>query len=638
MNYKPEIDGLRAIAVLLVLICHMQLGLPGGYIGVDVFFVISGFLITSNVLYSVENKRFSFWTFYGKRFIRLYPALIVVIVISFLVAFVLVDPVMMKRLARSAKYALLSTSNIFFSEHQGYFAVGADRQPFLHTWSLGVEWQFYILWPMIIWLTAKISRHLLMALLFGIVITSVIASQIMIGVAPSDAYYLMPYRAFELGIGALLVFIYQKDTKPTLSAAITIAGVVIVAICSVIYSAQTPFPGYHALWLCLGSAMCMYGAKGFSTGNILRLSSAVYIGKISYSVYLVHWPLLVFYKYYVFRELFLIEKLGLTVATLVLGALLFHTIEQRISWNTLKNKKTTCLKWLGVVLLLAPLFHTINQNFKGLPWRLGEKQNLYSTDYVEGGAPTNRNIERFGDMEGQKIAYMMGDSFSAHFYVGMKDDLSSKKQYIQMVYDFGCFTAPIYPEFGEASDKRYYCSDVYKKGIAQVNAEPAPLIIAQDWLLYYAWEPFDDRESNRFPDMQAYGAFLNKHLGQIQHDIGDNKLIIIAAPSYYRYQYNAAECLFRPDWLPQVCTKQVYAPYLYKESLAYEINTHLKAYADTHENAYFVDMNPVLCPDGICRVENDVINFNDGRHFSRTGSHLVVDYMMKQLEAIIAKP
>ena len=638
MTYKPEVDGLRAVAVLLVLICHMQLGLAGGYIGVDVFFVISGFLITSNVLYAVENKRFSFLTFYGKRFIRLYPALIVVSFISLIIAFLLVDPMMMKRLARSGKYALLSASNIFFSQHQGYFAVGADRQAFLHTWSLGVEWQFYILWPVIIWLTAKFSRKLLLALLFGITVASVIASQIMIGLHPSDAYYLMPYRAFELGIGALLVFIYPRDIKPAPSAAITFIGLVVIAVCSVIYNPLTPFPGLHALWLCLGTAMCIYGAKGFTTGNVFRLNTAVYIGKISYSVYLVHWPLLVFYKYYVFRELVFIEKIALAIATLILGALLFHLVEQRISWGTLTNKKRTILKWISATLLLALIFHVINQNFQGLPWRLGHKQNIYHTDYVDGGAPTNRSIERFGNVDGRKLAYMMGDSFSAHFYTGLRDKLTPKNEYIQLVYDYGCFTAPIYLEFGTPSDKRNYCADVYKKAIAQVNAEPAPLIVAQDWLLYYAWEPFDGRESNRFANMQTYGAFLNKHLTQIQNDIGHNKLIIIAAPSYYRNQYNAAECLFRPDWLPQVCTREVYAPYAYKDSLAHAINMYLKAYADSHENAYFVDMNPVLCPDGICRVENDIINYNDGRHFSRTGSRKVVDYIMPQIEAIIKTP
>ena len=139
MTYKPEIDGLRAVAVLLVLLCHMQLGMAGGFIGVDVFFVISGFLITTIVVDSLSQGKFSFWNFYGRRFVRLYPALIVVVILTFIAGFLLTDPATLENLARTGKYAITSASNFFYYKHQGYFAIAAQKQPFLHTWSLGLS-------------------------------------------------------------------------------------------------------------------------------------------------------------------------------------------------------------------------------------------------------------------------------------------------------------------------------------------------------------------------------------------------------------------------------------------------------------------------------------------------------------------
>lgn len=637
MTYKPEIDGLRTLAVGLVLLCHMQLGFTGGYVGVDVFFVISGFLITSNVLGSVQLGRFSIWTFYGKRFIRLYPALIATVIICFIIGFLLADPMMLALLARTGKYALLSASNIFFSSHQGYFDQGANKQVFLHTWSLGVEWQFYLLWPLIICLAMKVSRKLLIGLLCGITLLSIIVSSRMVDMQPTQAYYFMPYRAFELGIGALVVFFYRYTLKPVLSATLTLAGLAMIILCGVIYTAKTPFPGYDALWPCIGTAMCIFGSKGFIQANILRTAPMVYIGKISYSLYLVHWPLVVFYQYYVFRELFWLEKIILVIVAVLLGAALYHGVEQRFNWKNINHKKAGCLLMLALIAVLALILHMVNRNGSGLPWRLGEKQNLYSENYISGGAPTHTTTI-FGTPDGQRMAYLMGDSFAAHLYNGIQHNLSTKKQYIQAIYEFGCFTAPLYPQFGPPSDKRSHCADIYAQGIAAIKANPAPLIIAQDWQLYYAWEPFDNNENNRFASIQLYGEFLQQHLARLQQDIGDNKLIIMAAPHYYRNRYNAAECLMRPNWLPQVCTKQVYAPYRYEDSPAYAINQQLKAYALSHKNAYFIDMNPTLCPNGLCEVERDIQNYNDGRHFSRTGSRLVVDAVMPQIEQIITTP
>jgi peptidoglycan/LPS O-acetylase OafA/YrhL len=640
MTYKPELDGLRAVAVLLVLLCHMQLGMSGGFVGVDVFFVISGFLITSIVVGSLSNGRFSFWNFYGRRFVRLYPALITVTLLTFLVAFVLADPVTLANMARTGKYALASASNIFFSKHQGYFDFGADKQLFLHTWSLGVEWQFYLIWPVLVWavfkLPAKFTRIALITLLALITLASLAASQVMISTHAVNAYYLMPYRAFELGIGALLVFVYDRQINPAASVALMIAGIAAIVYSACVYTPATPFPGLAALLPCLGAAACMYAGKGFAAGNVLRWAPVVYIGKISYSVYLVHWPLLLFYRYYVFREINTIEKIILLLASLLLGALIYHLIEQKINWKGLKNKLHGCIAMLAVVCAIVAGFQYTSKS-DGLPWRLGAQQNLYSEDYVEGGTPGNFSVTHFGDPQGRRIAYLLGDSFSAHYYVGFNAALSPRNEYIDAIFNFGCFMSDAYPMLGTPSALRQTCVDLYHKAVSEVNTQHLPLILAQDWLLYYSHEPIDHRESNRFANEAAFYDFLVMHLQSIQNDIGDNPLVILSLPNYYRYHFNIAECLTRPPWLPQVCDRQAYAPYAAKDALSGRINARLKAYADTHENAYFIDVTPTVCPDGICRLEDDIKIYNDGRHFSRYGSRLAATDVIQALDQIISR-
>lgn len=151
ITYRPEIDGLRALAVILVLLFHFELGVPGGFVGVDVFFVISGYLITEVIKNSVAAGRFSFFDFYSRRLLRLHPALIVTISLCLMAGYVLMDPASFSGLASSAAYSLFSASNFYFLFNQGYFDASAKTQPLLHTWSLAAEWQFYIIWPFIVW-------------------------------------------------------------------------------------------------------------------------------------------------------------------------------------------------------------------------------------------------------------------------------------------------------------------------------------------------------------------------------------------------------------------------------------------------------------------------------------------------------
>ncbi|RUS65634.1 O-acetyltransferase OatA [Saezia sanguinis] len=642
MTYKPEIDGLRAVAVLLVLLCHMQLGMAGGFIGVDVFFVISGFLITTIVVDSLSQGKFSFWNFYGRRFVRLYPALIVVVILTFIAGFLLTDPATLENLARTGKYAITSASNFFYYKHQGYFAIAAQKQPFLHTWSLGVEWQFYLVWPLLVWLVFKLplkcTKALLVALLLVITIASVVASQwALTHGRDSAAYYLMPYRAFELGLGGLLVFIYHQHIKPAAGVVLVIAGLAAILFASVFYTPSTPFPGYYALLPCLGAAACMLGGKTFVQGNVLKWNSVVFIGKASYSIYLVHWPLLVLYKYYVFRDINTVEKLVLLLVSLVLGIVIYLLVEKRINWKRLPNKLVGCLAMAAVVLVVAPVFHYISKGGGGLPWRLNATE-LNNSDYFEPARAGYHDRSTLGNKAGPFIAVVAGDSFAHSYATGFDEYLSPRMQAVDLVTSPGCMVSGLYYRSDLSAADKADCIDVYQKAIEKSAQYNVPLVLVQSWDNYKIHEFTRLDESGRlhFDRQAVYDDFIRQNLTYTLSQMNGRPLILVATVPYFKIDTSEKECLARPPYVPnQVCTQQILLQYPIEEAIAHHINTLLQEFAQQHPNVYYVDPSLQACPQGICTAQHNAMIYDDGSHLSKYGSRLLTPTVLGAVERII---
>ncbi len=306
MHYRADIDGLRAVAVLSVLFFHAGItAVSGGYVGVDVFFVISGFVITSGIVREYEQSRFSIAAFYDRRIRRIFPALIAVIVTS-LVAFTAVMAVEDGRdFSRSAVAAMLSVSNIFFWKTSGYFDPAAGLRPLLHTWSLAVEEQFYLVIPLLLSFTLRRSRAFSAAVLIALGLASLGLSVYLTDRAPSANFYSLPTRAWELVIGCLLAL--QSEPLKRLARFAPVmgwAGLALIIASVVLYDGDTPFPGAAAVPPTLGAALIIAsGTIGSSTVNRwLSTRIMVGIGAISYSLYLVHWPVIVFARFWTMRE------------------------------------------------------------------------------------------------------------------------------------------------------------------------------------------------------------------------------------------------------------------------------------------------------------------------------------------------
>jgi peptidoglycan/LPS O-acetylase OafA/YrhL len=344
MKYRAEIDGLRAISVMSVVLFHLgSEAAPGGFVGVDVFFVISGYLITSLIYSERTAGRFSLVSFYVRRIKRIAPALLVTVLATIAAGYLVLSPGDYELLARSSLYALGGASNFFFANNTGYFDPEASTMPLLHTWSLGVEEQFYVVWPgllLILWRLSKRTRISLLASVSVLIAASLAAFHLTNITDPKAAFY-MPYtRAWELGLGGIIPFLpriagrlwsYLKTLLPWLGL-----GLIGAAVLS--FAAETASTWIAITSAALGGFFIVYATEPHSfVYRILSSAPFVFIGKISYSLYLFHFPMIVLWKHYAVTSTISSAHYSVFIlAAIVLAWLSWRYIEQpcrRSKWN-----------------------------------------------------------------------------------------------------------------------------------------------------------------------------------------------------------------------------------------------------------------------------------------------------------------
>src|ERR1700761_7166167 len=332
-TYRPDIDGLRAIAVILVVLGHaFPQYVPGGFIGVDIFFVISGYLITGIIQNDIGDGHFSIVQFYERRVRRIFPALIVVLLATFVAGWLLLLPSEFIALGKEMVAGAGFSANLLFYSEVGYFDAAARSKPLLHLWSLGIEEQFYLVWPLLLLALAR-WRVAPTWPLIAIVAASLAANIAIVGSNPEAAFYLPLTRAWELALGALIA-IRGPDIKlgHRMRELIGWSGLAIIAAATALYSPTTPYPGIAALAPVAGAGALILAA-GSSANRFLGNRLGVAIGLISYPLYLWHWPLLTMAA--IFKASFLrLAEDGLVVgASFVLAALTYFYVERPIRYG-----------------------------------------------------------------------------------------------------------------------------------------------------------------------------------------------------------------------------------------------------------------------------------------------------------------
>lgn len=330
VDYRPDIDGLRAVAVVAVLLFHGRFFVPGGYVGVDVFFVISGYLITSIILRERTTGTFTLAGFWERRIRRIVPLAAFVMLTTIIAGWFVLLPSDFVLLAQSSIAQALFAGNIWFWQNTGYFDGISARMPLLHTWSLAVEEQFYFIFPLLFILLRAASIKRLRLLFAGIAAVSFAIGIWQTELTPSAAYFLLPSRAWELMAGAILATIPVSPKRiGTLHEVTAALGLVLLWLVLFLYDDETPFPGVAALVPCLATVMIIWANSSGPTlvRRLLSLSLVTYVGRISYSLYMWHWPILVFAEYWSINPLQWPLRVVCLALTFALAALTYRFVE-----------------------------------------------------------------------------------------------------------------------------------------------------------------------------------------------------------------------------------------------------------------------------------------------------------------------
>lgn len=376
-GYRADIDGLRAIAVLVVIAFHAKVsGFSGGYVGVDVFFVISGFLITSILRREIAEGTYSLARFYERRIRRILPALLFMCAVTVGVAALFFIPRDFKDLAQSAGATAGFVSNLYFWRKAGYFDQAAEWKPLLHAWSLGVEEQYYIVWPLMLVLLCRLTPAAMRWSVGGLAVASLGVAAILVATEPHAAFYLLPARMWELLAGAALALGLLPQVETRWRQALGLAGMVAILAAVLLYDGKTPFPGITALLPCLGTLAVLAAGTGGSSGTsrLLALPALAALGRISYSLYLWHWPMLVLPQYYLLRALTPTETAGLMAAAFAVAVLSYRFVEMPFR-HGLRTGRPVLFAGAAAAMAMIGAIGILGWRTDGLPGRFDPRIN-----------------------------------------------------------------------------------------------------------------------------------------------------------------------------------------------------------------------------------------------------------------------
>lgn len=464
LTYRPEIDGLRAVAVLSVFIFHLNANwLPGGFVGVDIFFVISGYLITSILYNDCEEGRFSLARFYQRRIARIFPAFFTVALATLAGAALVYSPQDLASAGANLVAALLSVANVKYMLQGSYFQISPDAQPFLHYWSLSVEEQFYIIFPILLFLIFRYARAYLVPILALLTIGSLAACVVLTQVNPVWAFYLLPTRAWELGAGALLAAFLSTSSQQAVPnpRLLPFAGLLVIGGSIIFVQEGSQFPGWQAIFPVVGTVAIIASGAGSNSRVEQWLSSRpmVNIGKMSYSLYLWHWPVfsLIDYQFYALPvEIRLGLKIGLS-ALLTVATFRLIEVPARAFLNQPRRLRLSFATMVGLAALCIPLGVTIRHN---------NYVNAELADVAKGGLT-------FPGKPGAPTLVLMGDS-NGSMYGKVVKEISADSQLNLSVISVAAGD-PLPSLKGEASQLWFESLEMLKK------TNPDYLLLANHW-------------------------------------------------------------------------------------------------------------------------------------------------------------
>lgn len=650
IRYRPEIDGLRALAVLPVMLYHAALpGFSGGYVGVDVFFVISGYLISGIILSDLDKDRFSILNFYERRIRRILPALFVTLLISTIIAWLVFLPRDFKEYAQSLVATVSFTSNFLLMRDSGYFDSANEFRPLLHSWSLAIEEQYYIFFPPLIALLWRWARAWMGTILLVVLLISFAWSIHLSATTPAHAYYGLGARIWELLIGVHITLMWRAagqagQARPLARLSdmgadlLCGVGLALIAYAVVAFDAQTAFPGPFAALPAIGTALILLAARpGGAVHRLLSARPLVGIGLISYSAYLFHQPALAFLRYLRLEDPTMAMRVAILVFVLVLAWLSWRFVEAPFRHRDWPGRR----RLFSGAALTAMLFLSVGM--------VGHLRHGYVRfDHDAQSLARVRSLERSGLPEcvhlddclthapDARDVLLFGDSHAFHFSQPLTEDLARQDRRLISLTRGGCFPSPEQWRGDKSAAFNTVCRQFYGEVFARLEApEPLPdvAILSAAWAAYY----YGDAYFAGHPQMRGHHNNARVYPGP--DFTGDDQARRAALRDQLRATIKALSDRFR-----RVC---LVAPIPYTSSNfrgglpavmagigGFERAEFLSETAELlaefdpaqlPENVRVIYPHEPICADGHCRTERDgAYIYSDATHLSEFGAREVI--------------
>jgi len=637
-RYLPHVDGLRALAVALVVIYHAwPTAIPGGFIGVDVFFVISGFIITRQIAHEMEEGTFSYAAFLGRRVRRLVPAALVCSALATIAAFAILLPNALQGFGESLVAVWTMTANFYFYWKSGYFDAPSAEVPLLHTWSLAVEDQFYLTWPfLLLLLTHRVrSRQLRVAAVLGLAALSLLHSQLSLSNNPEIAFYLAPSRAFELLAGCSLAMAVGGSAAAP-GRWLDALGLALVLGSAFLIHATDPFPGLAAVPTVIGSLFCIWAGLSGPTlvSRLLSLRPVVLTGRMSYSIYLYHWPMLAFATYWLGRAPTAIEALVLVALSLVLAALSYVFIEQRLTRRLGLHDwmPPRLIQGAAIVATVLSLLGGATVAARGWPELMDKAAYEVAHAAITANpvrpmcdgvemAFSNAKVCAFGKKGRLPLdMVVLGDSNADHF-VPMVAKLAAEAGLSgRQVTQSSC--AAVIGAVG-VDDRRRVCADYQKAVLKFLDASPDLKLV----VLASVWQNFTTVRTNGLSSLGpgkliGFADIARSTIGLLR-ERGIKVLVIGQVPHFDPFSMRCLTKAARNGTEASDCTEE-------RGEIDSELAVSERAFKDIaarDPGVTYLDMDDILCTSTLCSPFKDgVLIYRDGHHLNGIGSEYLSRY------------
>ena len=623
MNFRLDIQALRGLAVALVVIDHLDFNLlRSGFLGVDIFFVISGYLITGIITKKINENKFSLSEFYYKRAKRLIPAAYLTILLTCVAAYLISTPMEIRSLLYQVAGAVSYTTNFVLFSQAGYFDADASAKPLLHLWSLAVEEQYYLIFPLILMFTpTKVWLHIVVTLLIASLAACLYVNQI----NPSAAFYLLPTRAWELLIGSAGYLIVQRFNV-TLPKPLFIASIIAVLLVPSV-NFNWAHPGVAAIIVCISTLAIIVHNSTFA--NTVFLSPLVKLGNISYSLYLVHWPIIVFAHAGLPGEWTLLTKLFLLLASVLCAIALYMFIEQPSRQSTVSRPRLAWIITIGAIGLISIQFAATKLNNNKVDFA-----NILRPNYG-----LDKSCDNYIFIDNDKCrtsstarTIIWGDSYAMHAVEGIKNH--RKGGITQATYS-ACppflDTAPYNPARKDADKVSNYCISFNDSVLSTIKTDKniKTVILAASF-----WQYTIPTNKMLTRDKESSTRLTPTGLDQAKEDLGKTidslrllgKEVIIIAPPPSVGNENIT-CMQQKLANSSNSTSDCVIPLKnYKE-----YNAGVLELMSAIENKYavrVVRLSDALCDEAFCRtIVDEVPIYRDSGHLSYAGSAKIFDIL-----------